>query len=383
MTTGMFILRPDGSLTSMTSQPYDSEALLQSWVADHPELLAGDQINPEDPRKWLLVRREAGIPGDQDSGNRWSLDHLFLDQDGIPTFVEIKRSSDTRIRREVVGQMLDYAANGLRYWPVESIKAMFMDRCRTDGIDPNLEIQRCLGDETDSDDLWMKVATNLEDGSIRLLFVADQIPMELLAVVEFLNKQMTRTEVLAIEVRQYTEANGGGIVTLTPRVLGQSVESQQKKRSSASGQRRWDEESFFAEVNQNLDADEAAVLRKVYDWSILNLPRMTFGRGRSMGSFSAALDGPEGASWPVRVYSQGSIEIQFQGMSNQPIFNDIGMRKQFLDRLLLIDQFNPPNNQETLGRIPSIRASALVDDKEFTKLIDALDWFVAQVNIDQ
>ena len=271
MTTGMFILRPDGSLTSMSNQPYDSEDLLQSWIADHPELLAGEQINPEDPRRWLLVRREAGVPGDQDSGNRWSLDHLFLDQDGIPTFVEVKRSSDTRIRREVVGQMLDYAANGLKYWPVESIKSMFVERCRTDGIDPELEIQRCLGDETSSDDLWIKVANNLEDGSIRLLFVADQIPMELLAVVEFLNKQMTRTEVLAIEVRQYIEASNGEIVTLVPRVLGQSVESQQKKRSSASGQRRWDEAGFLGQL-----ADETyRAAMKQYPTARINNNRKT------------------------------------------------------------------------------------------------------------
>jgi hypothetical protein len=29
--------------------------------------------------------------------------------------LEVKRSSDTRIRREVVGQMLDYAANGASF----------------------------------------------------------------------------------------------------------------------------------------------------------------------------------------------------------------------------------------------------------------------------
>jgi hypothetical protein len=37
----------------------------------------------------------------------------------VPTLVEVKRSDDTRIRREVVGQMLDYAANGVVYWPGE------------------------------------------------------------------------------------------------------------------------------------------------------------------------------------------------------------------------------------------------------------------------
>ena len=39
--------------------------------------------------------------------------------------MEVKRSGDTRIRREGVGQMLDYAANAGVYWPVEEIKAKF------------------------------------------------------------------------------------------------------------------------------------------------------------------------------------------------------------------------------------------------------------------
>jgi hypothetical protein len=66
-----------------------------------------------------------GVPADGDSGDRWSLDHLFADQDAIPTFVEVKRSTDTRIRREVVAQMLDYAANGTEYWTMNKIRLSF------------------------------------------------------------------------------------------------------------------------------------------------------------------------------------------------------------------------------------------------------------------
>jgi hypothetical protein len=35
--------------------------------------------------------------------------------------VEVKCSIDTRIRPEVVGQMLDYVANPVVYWPVETL----------------------------------------------------------------------------------------------------------------------------------------------------------------------------------------------------------------------------------------------------------------------
>ena len=379
MTTGMFILRPDGSLTPMLNREYDSESLLQSWISDHPQLLAGDQINPENPRRWLLIKREAGIPDQDSGGNRWSVDHLFIDQDGIPTFVEVKRSSDTRIRREVVGQMLDYAANGLRYWPIESIKAMFFDRCQIDGLDPNEEIHSRLGDDIDPSDLWIRVKNHLEDGTIRLLFVSDDIPYELLAVVEYLNKQMSRTEVLAIEIHQYTEPSNDGLVTLAPRVLGQSVESQQTKRSIPSATRSWDEPTFFECIDGLLSNEEVMVLRKIYDWSIENLTRMEFGRGRSHGSFSGAFDNSEGIAWPITVYTYGSIEFQFQHMTGQMVFADMTKRQEFLERLLEIENFNVPISEETLRRRPSVKAADLLDEKELDKLIDALNWFVSEL----
>lgn len=54
--------------------------------------------------------REMPMLGDEPNTSRLSLDHLFLDQDGIPTLVEVKRGGNAQVRREVVGQLLDYAA---------------------------------------------------------------------------------------------------------------------------------------------------------------------------------------------------------------------------------------------------------------------------------
>jgi hypothetical protein len=115
-------------LVEMREQAYDSEDLLQTWLAKHPDLLAGDQLAGA-PRRWLLVRREVGVPDRDAGGDRWSLDHLFIDQEAVPTLVEVKRGDDTRIRREVVGQMLDYAANGVVYWPAERLRSDFEARC--------------------------------------------------------------------------------------------------------------------------------------------------------------------------------------------------------------------------------------------------------------
>ena len=113
-----FVIMKDGSLVEMQQRDYDSEDVLQKLLAEYPNLLAGNLVNETEPRKWLLVSREYGVPDSEYSGIRWSIDHLFLDQYGVPTLVEVKKSSNTQIRRELVGQMLEYAANATQYWDI-------------------------------------------------------------------------------------------------------------------------------------------------------------------------------------------------------------------------------------------------------------------------
>jgi hypothetical protein len=96
-------------------------ARLTVQTSAYPNLLAGDQVGGDEPRRWLLISREVPVASDEEGSGRWSVDHLFLDQYAVPTIVEVKRSTDTRIRREVVGQMLDYAANAVVYWPIEAL----------------------------------------------------------------------------------------------------------------------------------------------------------------------------------------------------------------------------------------------------------------------
>lgn len=87
---------------------------LQAVLDQNPDLLPGEHIDPDNPRRWLMVNRETPVPGPASGESRWSIDFLFGDQDAVPTLVECKRNSDARARRENVGQM-EYAANGAHY----------------------------------------------------------------------------------------------------------------------------------------------------------------------------------------------------------------------------------------------------------------------------
>ena len=222
----IFLINDDQTLIEMVSTLYDSEELLQKLLANYPQILAGEQINSRVPRKWLLINREIGVPGEDNGNNRWALDHLFLDQEGIPTLVEVKRSTDTRLRREVVGQLLDYAANGAAFWPIDYVQACYQQRCSDDDIDPDETLQEFLDGDEEVETYWQKVKTNLQAGKIRMVFVSDMIPPELARVIEFLNIQMDPAEVLGVEIKQYVSSN---LKTLVPRVIGNTSEAKAKK----------------------------------------------------------------------------------------------------------------------------------------------------------
>lgn len=216
----IFLIDQEGKdIKEMLETSYSTEDVLQRLLALKPGLLPGDQINPDSPREWLLVKREMGIPDDAKKSDRWSIDHLFLDQDGVPTFVECKRASDSRIRREVVAQMLEYAANATAYWTIDHLRQAAADTQRQDGSSLDDALERLVGskDEAEIETYWKLVESNLRAGKVRLVFVADEIPTELRRLVEYLNERLLEVEVLAVEVKQFL---GDGVRAVVPRIIG-------------------------------------------------------------------------------------------------------------------------------------------------------------------
>ena len=220
-------VRTDGKMDPLDAQPFDNEDAIQQLIAEEPDLLGGGRIRPDEPRRWVLIRREQGVPDAEDSPDRWSVDVLLLDQDATPTIVEVKRGSNTQLRREVVGQILEYAAHARHTWDATDLRQEFQKR-------PNWEQElRDLlqdGDEPDADAFWEDVGTNLRASNLRLLIVADAIPDELARVVEFLNEQMKDVDVLAVEVKRYANRDSE---TFVPRVIGALAAPQSKSKVKA------------------------------------------------------------------------------------------------------------------------------------------------------
>jgi hypothetical protein len=362
MSDSIFLIAGDGSLTEAPSRAYNAEAELQELLTHNLHLLPGAQITPANPRRWLLIKREAGVPDHEGGGGWWSIDHLAVDQDATPTFIEVKRASDTRTRREVVAQMLDYAANGSVFWTPGQLRGWF------EGDDPEAALDRLVGwldpseeePETVADAFWQAVGTNLREGHIRLIFVADEIPASLRRLVEFLNEQMPRVEVLAVEVRQYRAASSDS-GALVARLVGQTTRAEAaKERPTPTGRRSapWTVEEVLESVEEAGEGP-AAVARTVCDWAEAHpYVRTAGGIGLSYPSFTASADSGRSASrfrGVLALYGSphgGSpmLEIRVKRMCRTPPYN----RKE--DRVRLTADL------QALG-IPRLEAEDALSDK--------------------
>jgi hypothetical protein len=371
----IFLLHDGGGLRELVEESFDAEDALQGLLADHPDLLAGDQIDEGSPRRWLLVTREAGVPDRAEGADRWSLDHLFLDQEGVPTLVEVKRSSDTRIRREVIGQMLDYAANGLAYWPVEKLRALYEGECERRDLDPEIRLREFLDEEAfDQESFWQQVKTNLQAGRIRMVFVADEIPPELRRVVEFLNQQMDPAEVLAVAIRQYV---GDGLRTLVPQVIGQTAEAESRKAASPRPRRQWDEASFFEALAETGDQASLEGARRVYRWAQEHLPRLTWGRGLHSGSCIPVRDLDGVPHYPIALWTNGVLEVCFHYLSRKPPFNEEVRRRELLERLNTVPGVSFP--PDAYNRAPNFPFAVLASDAGWAAFEGVLRWYLEQI----
>ena len=355
-----------GQVIELKEQKYENETVFQELIEKYPNILAGDQITPEEPRRWLFVSREMGVPSQQNGGTQWFLDHLFIDHEGIPTFIEVKRSTDTRIRREVVAQMLDYAANATEYWPAEMIRSLYEQQNRNMFDDIGI-------DRDKEESYWETVHTNLRSGKIRMLFVADEIPMSLKRIIEFLNGQMTEAEVLGVEIKRFSSDKD--VSTLVPRVVGQTAESYTAKRRT-SGQ--WDEESFLEEV-ERLNGDAAVVVCKKILRAFENMGCwIWWGKGAKHASCTVMYSGKEQHSL-VSLYPltrSTSVEIQFQYL--KPPLDTYEKRKEIQHKLEEIDGVKIPD--ERLEKRPSFDWRLLQKNDSMEKFIRIYSSIISEIN---
>lgn len=347
----IYTVGKDGDLARVRPSAPANEDRMQSLVAQYPELI-GDKDGP-----LLLIRREQPISDTLDASGRWSLDHLFVTQSAIPVLVELKRATDTRLRREVIGQMLDYAANGVAYWQEGTVASAFYATCSMNNADPATVLTGFLG-ETDPTTFWEQVDVNFQAGRIKLVFVADVVPRELARVVEFLNEQM-RADVRAVELKWYE--GEGGVTTLVPRTFGETERALTRKAAArtpvpAISMDEW--------IDKHVRPQGEAAVRGAQEFIDVireagGEPMVAHQQGSIYGLFRTA----EGRSvYPLHLWAGGGgfVSPSFKYLTKRPKLTEESSRRAFYDDFV---EAVGPLTTTNLAGFPSFRV-ALLDAQE-------------------
>lgn len=107
----VFVEDDEGNWVAMKSASPPNEKTLEELIEHNSETVAAED------GELLLVRRQKGVPDTEGGSRRWALDLLFVTRESVPVLIEVKQASNSGLRRQVVGRLLDYAANGTAYWP--------------------------------------------------------------------------------------------------------------------------------------------------------------------------------------------------------------------------------------------------------------------------
>lgn len=184
------------------------EAWLQALLFQHPELIPLTQIEPGSGQ-FVPVVRELTIPK---PGGGVYLDLFGVTPFGRPVLIECKLWRNPQARREVVAQILEYAAL-LRRWSYADLTARLKARLPSDLAshqNPLYEIARRHGSPLNESVFTDSVATNLRHGDFHLIIGGDGIREDMIAIAEHIRDQGARLAL--VEFQRWSDGNGNTVV---------------------------------------------------------------------------------------------------------------------------------------------------------------------------
>lgn len=210
------LVRRDGAWERPRPQVHAREDAFQQLVQDvFPQVLASQFDRPS------IVAREVQTR----EGGR--VDVVSVDQDGIITLCECKLEKNAGSRREVLGQVLEYAGS-FAGMPFEEFAARLSDRMESDLVGA---MGAAAAEDFDAVAWTDAVDANLCSGSFRLVVAVDALTETLRQTVLYLNERCD-FPLVAAELRLVTEQD---VELVVLRLFGEeAAERKLERRTKAA-----------------------------------------------------------------------------------------------------------------------------------------------------
>lgn len=338
---------------------YTDEKQLQKLLDDSPEIVSLDEIRP-DSGPLVAAVREFNLPVG-------SIDILAFTARGDIAIIECKRAKNTQAKREVIGQILDYAAH---LW--ETTYEVIDDKVKG-SIGKSLAdfVHAKCGEGWDEEAFRANVRAGLADGSFILVIVVDEINDELNRIVRYVNAAGSPSfSFAALEMRRFVAGNAEMLV---PHVFGAVV----KTKPSAALKNKWNADTFFPELFNRHGELAETTARSILAWAEVKKIRIWWGEGTRSGSF-VPIYTQNGLDYQLfAVWTYGTVEIYFFWYQYKPPFESEEKRFEMLQHLNEIPGVNLP--KEVIGRRPNIKLSVLSNGIALEKFFRVFQWYIEEV----
>jgi len=238
------ILVEDSAGLRALEEGYASEAELQTFLRRYPDLMPLEEIELNSP-PLLCIGWEVGVLSGAE-------DILYVDRNGLLSVVETKLRKNPESRREVVGQILEYAAHMSRWSSsdVEQQAERFFASGKSSDEYTNLSLEKALQRFLESDglsvvsydDFLRSVQANIDQGHFRLIVAIDEVPESLLRTVEFVNRFSEHFEIYLVQLKRFRDMAREQNI-FVPSLFGR-VAFDRKNRPSET----WDWEKYEAKL---------------------------------------------------------------------------------------------------------------------------------------
>jgi len=356
------LLIDGGKVTPLSETEFTGEGTLQDYLEEYPTLIPLADI-VEGASDLICIGREvAAGPG--------SIDLLCIDKDGLLTVVETKLRRNREARREVIGQIIEYASY-VSQWTADDIYRIASEYfAKSTKVSESYKgktldaiMKEIGGEEFVDEDFRSRIGQNLRDGRIRLIIAVDELIEPLRATVTFLNSH-SNFDVLLLQVTDFQESQAKKV--LVPLLFGYSTKSAGGSRAA----KHWDEVSFLADTKEKCEPKVAASITKLYEFTKEHADEISWGKGAMSGSFAFR---KYRHGTPVSIFtvaSNGLGSLNFGELVGKGVKEDA--LRTFRATLNKIPGFNIAEEVIRPGKYPSIRAEILAKQDSLKKFQDAV-----------
>ncbi len=215
----------NGKITMPKRIPFTEKLFDEGWIQEliraNPELLPVEDIEPV-----FAPLISIGMEVPTEAG---SIDNLYLSPQGYLTIVETKLWRNPEARREVVGQIIDYAKD-LNRWTFEKLDSQvraYNEKYRGSsfGVIDTLRLVDQI-DEADEKIVVDNISRNLRRGRFLLLIVGDGIRESVEEMADFLNQTPQLYFTLAlVELQVYQpDVDDSQSLLVIPQVVARTKE---------------------------------------------------------------------------------------------------------------------------------------------------------------